>query len=120
MNNYETIERDGKLFVLVPKEDFPDVTDNADYQAILGNRAADEENYPAEFVMELLAAQDAGTSPLPVWRKYRGLTQQQLAERAGDISRVYIAQIETGSRRGAPDILKRIARVLNVSLDDIV
>ncbi|MDJ0532396.1 MAG: helix-turn-helix transcriptional regulator [Xenococcaceae cyanobacterium MO_207.B15] len=32
-----------------------------------------------------------GENPLKVWREYRGLTQEQLAEALGDISRAYIS-----------------------------
>jgi len=57
--------------------------------------------------------------PMRVWREYRGLTLQALADQAG-ISKSYLSQIESGNRSGSADVLKRIAVALNVTLDDIV
>lgn len=44
-------------------------------------------------------------------RKQQGLTQQQVADRAG-ISRSYYSGIENGTRDGQVDKIKRIADVL--------
>ena len=60
-----------------------------------------------------------GESPIRVWRKHRGLTQQQLAEAAG-ISVPYLSQIELGERKGRTGVLLAIARALDLALDDIV
>jgi len=63
------------------------------------------------------AASDIGAQ-LRVWRKLRGLTAQQLAERAG-ISRATIQRVESGD--GAVNFLTilRVAQVLGV-LDALV
>ena len=53
-------------------------------------------------------------NPIKVWREYRELTQQQLAEIAG-ISKPYLSQIETGKRIGTAEILSAIAKALDVS-----
>ncbi len=60
-----------------------------------------------------------GENPIKVWREYRGLTQQQLAETVG-ISTPYLSQIETGKRTGRTEVLTGIAKTLRVTLDDIV
>ncbi|MDO8752555.1 MAG: helix-turn-helix transcriptional regulator, partial [Anaerolineales bacterium] len=57
-------------------------------------------------------------NPIKVWREYRGLTQQQLADKV-KISKPYISQIETGKRTGTTEILSAIAKVLDVSLDEV-
>ena len=54
-----------------------------------------------------------------VWREYRGLTPQQLAQTAG-ISVPYLSQIESGKRVGSTDVLAAIAKGLTRSLDDLV
>lgn len=69
---------------------------------------------PAEVVFALLD----GESPIRVWREYRCLTQQQLAQAAG-ISKGYLSQLESGRRKGTVDVLTAIARVLKVDLDDV-
>jgi DNA-binding XRE family transcriptional regulator len=78
-------------------------------------REGEDELIPAEIVYALLD----GANPIRVWREYRGLTQRQVAQSAG-ISTAYLSQLETGKRAGTTDVLAAIARVLNVSLDDLV
>lgn len=59
-----------------------------------------------------------GENPVKVWREYRGMTQESLAERAG-ISKAYLCQIETGKRAGAVKTLRAIAAALGVTVDDL-
>ena len=70
---------------------------------------------PAETAGRIIA----GENKIKVWREYRGLTQTQLAQQA-DIAQATIAQLETGTRDGSIAVLKRIAGVLMVDLDDLV
>jgi DNA-binding XRE family transcriptional regulator len=74
----------------------------------------DEELIPAEVVNAILD----GQHPIKVWREYRGLTQQQLAD-AIEISKPYLSQIETGKRSGTTDVLSAIAKALDVSLEQV-
>jgi len=60
-----------------------------------------------------------GENPIKVWREYRGLSQQGLAENAG-ISVPYISQLETNKRKGSLEVLSAIAKALKVSLENIV
>lgn len=55
-------------------------------------------------------------SAVCAWREHRGLSQAQLAARAG-ISKAYLSQIETGARQGSVRALKALAGALNVPLD---
>jgi transcriptional regulator with XRE-family HTH domain len=57
-----------------------------------------------------------GESPIKFWRERRGLTQQELAEKAG-ISKPYLSQIETGKRQGTVETLSASARSLDIPLD---
>lgn len=75
----------------------------------------EEELIPSEVTYSILD----GENPIKIWREYRGLTQEQLAQAAG-ISTPYLSQIETGKRRGTMEVLSAIAKTLQVSLDDIV
>jgi DNA-binding XRE family transcriptional regulator len=59
-----------------------------------------------------------GENPLRVWREYRGLTQQALAEAAG-IGKSYISQLEAGTKTGALGTLRALAAALNIDLDDL-
>jgi transcriptional regulator with XRE-family HTH domain len=74
-----------------------------------------EELIPSEVTFALLD----GENPVKVWREYRGLTQQQLAETVR-ISTPYLSQIETSKRTGTTEVLLAVAKALNVTLYDIV
>lgn len=77
--------------------------------------SGEEELIPGEVVFALLD----GDNPIKVWRNYRGLTQAELAQKAG-ISVPYLSQIETQKRTGTTDVLLAIAKALNVTLEDVV
>jgi transcriptional regulator with XRE-family HTH domain len=53
------------------------------------------------------------------WRKYRGLTQEQLAERIG-IARSYLTKIERGSRRYDQPFLEAAAEALRCEPADLI
>jgi len=53
------------------------------------------------------------------WRKHRGLTQEQLAERIG-IARSYLTKIERGSRRYDQPFLEAAADALRCEPGDII
>ena len=122
--NIQLIERDGKPeWAVLPYEEYLQLLEQAemledirDYdaaKAALEN--GEDELIPAEVVFAILD----GENPIKVWREYRGLTQQQLADKV-KISKPYISQIETGKRTGTTEILSAIAKALDVSLDDVV
>lgn len=92
-----------------------DDEDGADRAAYLDARARDEEVLPHAVVKRLAA----GQHPLKVFREYRGLTQAELAERAGT-KPAYLSQIETGKRDGGRKLLGRLARALEVELADLM
>jgi len=123
-DNIQLIERDGKPeWAVLPYEEYlklleqaemlEDIRDFDAAKATLEN--GEDELIPAEVVFAILD----GANPIKVWREYRGLTQQELAASAR-ISKPYLSQIETGKRKGKTEILSAIAKVLDVSLDDVV
>ena len=60
-----------------------------------------------------------GVPPLRAWRRHRGLTLDALAERTG-VSKGYLSQIENGRKPGTLDLFRRLALVLEVTIDDLV
>ena len=68
---------------------------------------------------EVVAAILHGQHPLQAWREFRGLTQRELAE-AAKLAPGYVAQIESGRRQGTIGVLRRLAEVLQVHVDDLV
>lgn len=75
----------------------------------------DEELIPGEVINAILD----GENPIKIWREFRGMSQSEAADKAG-ISVPYLSQLETNKRKGSLDVLTALARVLRVSLEDIV
>ena len=59
-----------------------------------------------------------GENPLKVYREWRGLTQQALAEQAG-VTPGYISQVERGSRHLSAKARARFAELLGILPDDL-
>lgn len=112
MNDMVTISREEYDRLRTAAEDLADLQAYDRANAALA--AGQEELIPAEYVNRLLN----GDSPLRVYRDLRGLTQIALAERAG-VSRVTVAEIETGRKQGSVATLRRLAEALGVALDDL-
>lgn len=120
----QVIERNGKPeWAVLPYEVYLQLVEQADMLQDLRDydrikaavESGEEETVPAEVVYALLD----GENPVKVWREYRNLTQKQLAEAAG-ISVPYLSQIESGRRRASTRVLSAIARILQVTLDDLI
>jgi transcriptional regulator with XRE-family HTH domain len=88
--------------------------DRDDVRAYDRAKAKDQEMVPAAIADRLLT----GENPIRVWREHRHLTQDKLAFEAA-IANPYLSQIETGKRSASVDVLRRLARVLRLELDDI-
>jgi DNA-binding XRE family transcriptional regulator len=119
----QVIEKDGRPeWAVIPYEEYERLLEEAEmlhdvraYDEAKKAIAEGEELVPGEVTYAILD----GGNPVRVWREYRGLTQQQLAEAAG-ISVPYLSQLESGKRRGSAEVLAAIAKELELSLDDIV
>jgi DNA-binding XRE family transcriptional regulator len=119
----QVIEKNGKPeWAIIPYEDYQRLLEEAEmlqdiqaYDEAKLSVAQGEELIPSEVTFAILD----GESPIRVWREYRGMTQQQVAEKAG-ISKPYLSQLESGRRRGTTEALSAVARALGVSLEDLV
>jgi len=58
-------------------------------------------------------------TPFAFWRKKRGLTQSSLAKATG-IAQGFLSEIESGQKPGTPATLKKIAKALNIKVDDLI
>ncbi len=81
----------------------------------LAEAAMKEEALPLDVARKLIN----GESPIKVYRKYRGLTQDELAGKVGS-KPAYISQIETGRHTPGLKLIGRIAEALDVTIDDLV
>ncbi|MCP4427952.1 MAG: helix-turn-helix transcriptional regulator [Chloroflexi bacterium] len=110
---YAVLPYNDYLQLLQEIEDARDIREASEISARIAR--GEEETIPSHVVRELALSE----RPLRIWREYRSLTQQELADQVG-ISKSYLSQIETGNRSGSANVLQRIAQALNVSLDDIM
>lgn len=62
---------------------------------------------------EVSALMLRGASLVTALRKWRGIKQTELAERAG-LSQGYLSDLESRRRKGAPETLEAIAKALDV------
>jgi DNA-binding XRE family transcriptional regulator len=128
MGKSQVIHTDGEDLVVITR---------SDYEALLARAgdAASEDAMTARIVeatdakiargedvalpAAVWAAIESGEHPVRAIRKYRGLTQIEVAGRAG-LRQGYIADIEAGKKAGSTTSLKAIAAALGVPLDVIV
>jgi DNA-binding XRE family transcriptional regulator len=119
----QIIKKDGKPeWAVVPYEEYQRLVaaaemleDVRDYDMAKERITAGEELIPSEVTYAILD----GQNPVRVWREYRQLTQQQLADMV-EISKPYLSQIESGRRKGTATLLNRLAQALGVSIDDLI
>ena len=119
----QIIERDRRPeWAVLPYELYQQLLDDSemlqdirDYEDAKKALLSEEELIPSNVTYAILD----GDRPIKVWRKYRGMTQRELAEMAG-ITKAYLSQIETGKRTGTPDVLSKLAKALGLTLDEII
>ena len=106
-------------FVVLPIQEYHELLEKVqDFQDIQEVKKHIEEGGET-FPMEVVLALSKGQNPIKVYRKYRGLSQTSLASKL-KISKQYISQLESGERHGTTKVLKEIAKILNLDLEDIV
>ncbi len=96
-------------------EQLEDLEDLRAFDQAKRELAAGEDELIPSAVVERLSN---GENALRVWREYRGLTQQALADAAG-VCKSYISQLEAGTKTGALKTLSALAAVLRVDVDDL-
>jgi DNA-binding XRE family transcriptional regulator len=107
---------DGEEVAILPASEYEDLRDAlAQATAMADYRAGREEALTLEEVDALLAA----PTPLAFWRAKRGMTQTALAK-AADTTQPHIADLESGKHGGSLEIMARIAKALNIRVDDLV
>lgn len=116
------VELGGQKMALLPESEYHRLVDaaedNADIAAAISaqQRAAGGEEYLPQALVERLVG---GEPPLLVWRTYRGLSQAELAGRAG-VGAAMIAGIEAGQGTAADVDAARLAAALQVDPDDLI
>ena len=113
----------GEELVVLPRAEFDRLTalaaeaeeDAADVAAYDSAIAALAEGAEAVLPARVSALILEGDSRLAAVRKWRGLTQAELADEAG-VRQGYVSDLESGRRKGAAATLERIARTLDIPI----
>lgn len=111
----------GKIpaFAILPYKEYETLLqtleDIEDIEIIISAESDHAEKFPLDLVEKIAA----GESPIKTYREYRKLSQTDLSKKV-KVSKQYISQLETRERTGSLKILKSIAKILAVDLDDII
>jgi DNA-binding XRE family transcriptional regulator len=113
-----TVSRGDWMQLLRELEDAQDlavVVERRRREAATGKQAARRNYLSAREARRLLD----GESPVKVWREKRERSQRELATTAG-VSAGYLAEIETGRKPGSAAALARLAKALQVQIEDLI
>ena len=100
--DHDLLHIQGKPYVLVPLHE---------YRMLTGAGAEKQANLPQEILDAIYVRED---HPVKILRKYRGMTQNDLAHLSG-LSRPYLTEIETGKKDGSVNAIRAIADALQVN-----
>lgn len=98
---HDLLHIQGRPYMLVPLHE---------YRAMSTGGNVAESDLPDD-ILDALHARAA--HPVKIIRKFRGMTQDDLAGASG-LSRPYLAEIETGRKDGSVSAIKMLATALNV------
>jgi len=109
-------DEDGREMAALPRSDLETLSLAAAHaEAVADYRAGRLPGLTADEALDFARA----SSPLKFWRKYRGLTQSAVAVEAG-VSQNYLSDLENGKRSGPVEVWIRLARVLDLPVQDLV
>jgi DNA-binding XRE family transcriptional regulator len=91
------------------------VITRAEYDELLALRAEKAARARPPEVAAMIAA---GDRPLKAWRRYRGMTQQQLADQ-GAVSQGYLCDLEKGTKTASRETMIFLALALGRSVDTL-
>ncbi len=112
-------QKGNPAFVVIPYKEYEKLLEA--FENLEDIEAAQQaKNDTNEYIpFELVKRIGEGESPIKVYREYRKISQTVLAKKLG-VSRQYISQIEAKERTGTAKLLKKIAKILNVEIDDLI
>ena len=120
--NVQFVEVGGQIIAMLPVADYERLLDMAENNADIAaaqraekRRLEGEEYVPFALIDSIIKGENA----LRAWRKFRGLTLSQLANKTNS-RQAMLSDIENGKAHGKPALWRALAETLNVSVDDIL
>ena len=122
--NVQIIEKNGHPeWAIIPYKEFKAIQeaieDAEDARDIEKNLKAIHDNNEIVIPSEITFAILNGINPIRVWREYKKIKLNALAQKVG-ISASYLSQIENGKRNPTIDTLKLIASALGIEADMLI
>ena len=120
----QLIEKDGSpVFAVLPYDEYQALMDRLEKlsdaeeagRILAAIQSGEEETFPLEIIDKLLSDE----APARIWREYRGLTQQEVAEQVG-VTKSALSMIENGKRQPSVDLLRKLAACFHCDLDDLM
>lgn len=109
----------GERLIVLTQAEYEALIEDAGDRALLSEARANDRGAPLMPADLLKASLDGTLHPLTAWRKAAGLTQAELAERAG-LRKATVSDIEGGKIDPRLSSLRALAAALGVDIDDIV
>lgn len=110
----QIISQDGKpAFVVIPIDEWRRIESKLEDRGDAAAVRAFLKDPPETFPDAVVGAMLEGAHPIKAFREYRGMTQAQLASKAGTTA-VYISQLERGDRRAGRKLRTKIGAALKV------
>lgn len=116
------VEIAGQQMAVLSKEEYDRLVEHAEEQLDIDAAVEAEKRLQQgeETVPDTMAkAMLAGEAPLRTWRKHRGLTLEQLAEKSG-VAKSSLSNVENGRRGLSMEAWRSVADALSVLVDDIL
>ena len=124
MGGFQKIATNGaNELVVMSRADYDQLIERIEDAEDLAHTKAFDEAYAkghCELLsFELVKRLRRGEHPVAVWREHRGLTQKALAEQV-KMTAAQLSEIEKGKKSGSVATLQRLARALNLTVDELL
>ncbi len=116
---------DGKELAVLPRDEYERLAaraageDVGTARLVRGARHALATGHEVALPKAVVDRLAAGENAIRVLREWRDVTQLYLMHKT-NLSQSYLSDLETGRRKGSPETLASVARVLNVPLELLV
>ncbi|MEF2550640.1 helix-turn-helix transcriptional regulator [Aurantimonas sp. A2-1-M11] len=108
----------GEKFIVLTEEEYHTFLEDAGDAALAEQARLDNEDAPSMPAELVLASLDGTLHPLAAWRKSVGLTQAELAAKAG-VRAASVSDIESRKIDPRLSTLKALAAALKLGIEDI-